>query len=158
VPSITGTPGPIPTLSIWSRAPHSSRLPPTGRIRDDEHRHYNLFLYLYRRCAKAEGTGRRAVLGTLRARIGELDQEDVYCAIKHVFQVLYPDRPFTSADYRQVQDHHARLIRRHYPCRTAVQMLLGPMDLSPALQSAATPLLALTARAAFTVMSGANRT
>jgi hypothetical protein len=98
------------------------------------------------------------VLGTLRARIGELDREDVYCAIKHVFQVLHPDRPFTSADYRQVQDHYARLIRRHYPYRTAVQMLLRPMDLSPLLQSAATPLLAFTARAALSAISGADRT
>ena len=129
-----------------------------SRIRDDEHRHYNLFLYHYRRWAKAEGTGRRAVLGTLRARIGELDQEDVYCAVKHVFQVLHPDRPFTSADYRQVQDHCAGLIRAHYPCRTAVQMLLGPLNLSPILQSAMTPLLAPTVRAGLSAISRAHRT
>jgi hypothetical protein len=152
----TGTATFYATLARVSPEPVLGAL--AGRIRDDEHRHYNLFLYHYRRWAKAEGTGRRAVLGTLRARIGELDQEDVYCAIKHVFQVLHPDRPFTSVEYRQVQDHYASLIRRHYPYRTAVQMLLRPMDLSPILQSAATPLLAFTARAALSAISGADRT
>ena len=71
---------------------------------------------------------------------------------------MHPDRPFTSADYRQIQDHYARLIRRHFPYRTDVQMLFSPLDLSPLLQSAAAPLLALAARAAFTAISGANRT
>jgi hypothetical protein len=152
----TGTATFYATLARVSPEPVLGAL--AGRIRDDEHRHYNLFLYHYRRWAKAEGTGRRAVLGTLRARIGELDREDVYCAIKHVFQVLHPDRPFTSADYRQVQDHYARLIRRHYPYRTAVQMLLRPLDLSPLLQSAVAPLLGIGARAGLSAIGRANRT
>jgi rubrerythrin len=112
------------------------------RIKSDERRHYNLFLHHYGRWATREGTGRLAVLGTLAARVGELDQEDIYCAVKNVFQVLHPDLPFTAAVYREINRRYAGIIRAHYPYRTAARMLLRPLRLSPMLQSVLSPLLA----------------
>jgi hypothetical protein len=112
------------------------------RIKCDEHRHYNLFLYHYGRWAVRESTGRRAVLKALAGRLGELDQEDVYCAVKNVFLVLHPDRPFTGPAYREINGHYARMIREHYPYRTAARMLLRPLRLRPILQSVLSPLLA----------------
>jgi rubrerythrin len=140
----TGTATFYTTLARVSPDPVLREL--ANRIKNDEHRHYNMFLYHYRRLAQTEGTGPRAVLRTLRARMDELDQEDVYCAIKHVFLALHPDRPFTPAEYSGVRRHYARLARRHYPYRTAAQMLLRPLGLSPSVQSAAIPLFTLAGR------------
>jgi hypothetical protein len=138
----TGTATFYKALSRISPEPVLARL--AARIGNDEQRHYNLLSYHYRRWAEAEGTGRRAVLATLHARLGELDREDIYIAMKHVFRTLHPDRPFTPADYRATRDHYARLARRHYPYRTAARMLIEPLRLSPIVASAATPLLAAT--------------
>ena len=137
----TGTATFYATLSRVSPEPVLGQL--ASRIRDDEHRHYNLFLYHFGRWAKAEATGRRAVLAALRSRMSELDREDIYCAIKHVYQVLNPDRTFNDADYQSVQRHYAGLARHHYPFRTAARMLLRPLRMSPVLQSTAIPVLAL---------------
>lgn len=76
-------------------------------------------------------TGRGAVLGTLGSRVAELDREDIRCAIKHVFRVLRPERPFTAMQYREINRHSARLARRHFPYRTAARMLLRPLQLTP---------------------------
>jgi len=100
-----------------------------NRIKDDESRHYNLFLYHYGRWAASEGTGRDAVLAALRGRMEELDQEDIYCASKHVFQALHPGQRFTLADHWRIKRHYTRLARRHYPYRTAARMLLRPLRL-----------------------------
>jgi hypothetical protein len=113
-----------------------------SRIKDDEHRHFYLYLYHYGRWAGQEGTGRIEVLAALRARMSELDREDIYYAIKHVFLVMHPGQPFTAADYRRIKRHYTRLARHHYPYRTAARMLLRPLRLSPILQSVAAPLLA----------------
>jgi rubrerythrin len=140
----TGTATFYATLAKLSPEPVLSSL--AGRIEGDERRHYNLFLYHYGRWAASEGTGRRAVLAALYARMAELDREDIYCAIKHVFQTLHPYQRFTAADYRAIQHHYAPRARRHCRYRSAAQMLLRPLQLSPALQSAATPVLALAGR------------
>jgi hypothetical protein len=97
------------SLSRISPGPVLARL--AARIGNDEQRHYNLFSYHYRRWAEAEGTGPRALLATLHARLGELDREDIYIAMKHVFWTLHPDRPFTPADYRATRDHDVWLPR-----------------------------------------------
>jgi hypothetical protein len=138
------------TSTFYTTLSRSSPEPVLGdianRIRADEERHYNLFLYHYRRWAGVEHTTRRATLGALRARVGELEREDIYIAIKHVSQVLHPDRPFTTARYREVLHHYAGPIRHHCPYRRAAQMLLRPLRLGPAVQSIATPLCALAGR------------
>jgi hypothetical protein len=136
----TGTATFYATLAKAAPEPVLAQL--ASRIKDDERRHYNLFLYHHRRWAASEGTGRGAVLAALRTRMGELDREDTYYASKHVFQALHPAQRFTPVDHRRIKRRYARLARRHYPYRTAAWMLLTPLRLSPILQSTTTPLLA----------------
>lgn len=140
----TGTATFYDTLAKASPEPVLAQL--AGHIRDDEKRHYNLFLYHYGRWAAREGTGRRAVLAALRARLGELDREDTYYASKHVFQALHPGQRFSRADYRRIKRHYARLVRRHYPYGIAARMLLRPLRLGRISQSAVAPLLACAGR------------
>ena len=137
----TGTATFYTTLAKASPEPVLAEL--ATRIKDDESRHYNLFLYHFKRMETSEGVGRGAVLAALRARIGELDSEDLYYASKHVFQVLHPGHPFTRSDYQRIKHHLARIARHHYPYRTAARMLLRPLRLGAILQSAAIPLLVL---------------
>jgi hypothetical protein len=83
------------------------------------------------------------LLVTLCARMGELDREDIYYAIKRVFLVMHPGQWLTAAEYGRIKRHYARLARRHYPYRTAARMLLRPLRRSPALQSATISFLAV---------------
>lgn len=137
----TGTATFYTTIARASPEPVLSQI--ATRIKEDEQRHYKVFLYQYRRWADAEHTRRRAVFDNLSSRVRELDNEDIYVAVKHVFQVMHPDRSFTRDDYRKIHHHYARLTRRYYPYRTAVQMLLGPLQLNRIVQAAVTPLLSV---------------
>jgi rubrerythrin len=140
----TGTATFYATLAKLSPEPVLSSL--ASRIEGDERRHYNLFLYHYGRWAASEGTSRRAVLAALYDRMAELDREDIYCAIKHVFETLHPNQRFTAAETRRIQRHYAPLARRHFQYRSAARMLLRPLRLRPSLQSAAVPFLAFAGR------------
>jgi hypothetical protein len=140
----TGTATFYTTLARASPEPVLSQI--ATRIKEDEHRHYKVFLYQYRRWAVTENTHRLDVFDNLSSRVRELDEEDIYCAIKHVFQAMHPERSFTQEDYREIRRHYTKLARRYYPYRTAAQMLLGPLRLNRIVQAAATPLLSVASR------------
>ena len=137
----TGTATFYTTLAKASPEPVLSQI--ATRIKDDEHRHYKVFLYQYRRWADSESTQRSAVFGNLNSRLRELDEEDIYYAVKHVFQAMHPERSFAPEDYRKIYHHYARLARRYYPYQTAARMLLGPLQLNQTLQTAILPLLSV---------------
>jgi len=137
----TGTATFYTTLARASPEPVLSQI--ATRIKDDEHRHYKVFLYQYRRWADTENTQRSAVFDNLSSRVREIDDEDIYCAVKHVFQTMHPERAFTPEDYADIHRHYARIARHYYPYRTAARMLLGPLRLNQTLQAAVLPLLSV---------------
>ena len=137
----TGTATFYTSLAKASPEPVLSQI--ATHIKDDEHRHYKVFLHQYRRWAESEHTRRSAVFDNLSSRLRELDDEDIYCAVKHVFLAIHPERSFTPEVYRNIHHHFARLARRYYPYRMAARMLLGPLQLNQALQAAILPLLSV---------------
>jgi len=72
----TGTATFYATLAKAAPEPILAEL--ASRIKDDENRHYNLFLYHYGCWAAQEGRGRGVTPAVLRARMGELNREDIY--------------------------------------------------------------------------------
>ena len=137
----TGTATFYTTLARASPEPVLSLI--ANRIKDDEHRHYKVFLHQYQRWADSEHTNRRAVFENLSSRVRELDDEDIYYAVKHVFQATHPEHSFTRKDYRELRRRYLRLVRHHYPYPMAVQMLLGPLQLNRLVKAAAMPLLSV---------------
>jgi hypothetical protein len=113
----------------------------TAYIKRDEIRHYKYFYRYFLRYQKQERLRHFAVLRTLCKRIFEIDDEDAYCAFKHVFLECHPRGRFHDSDYRAFSSHWRLLARSYYPYEMAVQMFLKPVGLQRWLQRTAVPLL-----------------
>lgn len=116
------------------------------RIKTDEVRHYRRFYHDFMERVDTEGLGRLRLGHNLWQRLGEVDQEDAYIAFKHVFQTAYPEREFTKREYRRFRRHYTKLLREHYPFKTAVNMFCKPLRLNRTVSRFSVPALAAGAR------------
>ena len=113
----------------------------TAHIKSDEVRHYKYFYHYFLRYQQREGLGHFTVLRTLWNRFSKIDNEDVYCAFKHVFLECHPRRRFHDIDYRVFSSRWRLVARAFYPYEMAIRMLLKPIRLSRSVQRAAVPVL-----------------
>lgn len=118
----------------------------TAHLRNDEVRHYKHFYGYFLRYQKREQLRHLAVLRTLCKRIFEIDDEDAYCAFKHVFLECHPRGHFHDNDYRAFSSHWRFLARSYYPYEMAVNMFVKPLGLKRWVQRTAAPLLLAGAR------------
>ena len=70
------------------------------RIAEDEVRHYKHFYRYFRRFRATENTGRIAVSQALWSRLGKIDGEDSWVAVKHLYLSRYPHEVFDDKVYR----------------------------------------------------------
>jgi hypothetical protein len=140
----TGTATFYTTLHHWVREPVLRKL--TGLIRQDEVRHYNYFRSFYRRYQAQERVGRLGVLRAVRKRFAEAEREDAHIGFKHAWLMRHPGQAFEEEYFAQFMGKVRELVAPHYPYRMAVQMLLQPLDLNPAVHRLAVPLLVRGAR------------
>jgi hypothetical protein len=113
----------------------------TAHIASDEVRHYKHFYLYFLRYQKQEGFGRLAVLRALCKRILEVNDEDAYCAFKHVFLECHPRGRFHDSDYRVFCSRWRLLSQSYYPYEMAAKMFLKPIGLKQWVQKTAVPLL-----------------
>ncbi len=115
-------------------------------IRNDEVRHYKYFYQYYLRYQKLERVPRYTVLRTLWNRVSEVNDEDAYCAFKHVFIERDPRHQLHDGAYKAFCRHYRLRARSCYPYDMAIKMFLKPIGLNRWVQRAAIPLLLLGAR------------
>lgn len=106
-----------------------------GNIRSDEVRHYKNFHRYFNEYNRAEGNGRWKILEALVRRVVEVRREDSDCALRHVFELRYPDRDIQSPEYRRISALARSLVMRHASAEMMVKMLLKPLALPPRFQS-----------------------
>jgi ferritin-like protein len=132
------------TLSRIARDPVLARL--AHLIAQDEIRHYKHFYRYFRRYQAAERTGRGPIAAALWHRLSMIAGEDNEIAVKHVFAKRQPGRVFDRRAYRNIRRGSSALIRRHFPHRMCVQMLLRPLRLGRRVSHVATPVVEAMAR------------
>jgi len=116
------------------------------RIRQDEVRHYKHFRKFLDACRANEGVGRAGVLRALCRRAGEAQKEDAYLAFKHAWCMRHPGVTFDDAIFARFRGELRGMMERCYPYRTALQMMLRPLDLNRTLVRFSLPLLERAAR------------
>jgi hypothetical protein len=117
-----------------------------GRIRQDEVRHFNYFRDFFEAWRGAENIGRLDVLRTLLARLGTVEGEDAPIAFKHAWQMRHPGEVCPEPAYDAFVARVRPAMRRCYPYRMAVKMLLRPLRLGPVATQVSEPLLERWAR------------
>jgi hypothetical protein len=140
----TGTASFYRMLSEASPEPMLKQL--AAAISADEVRHYKHFYRHLTRYRRRSDPGRIAVLLTLLARIGEIDAEDAFYALKHVYSAENPGAPFSRTTYTAFRVELRALARDHFPHRMATKMLLRPLDLSPPVSRVVFPAVAWATR------------
>ncbi|SKB97768.1 ferritin-like domain-containing protein [Luteibacter sp. 22Crub2.1] len=101
----------------------------TNHIKSDEVRHYKHFYQHFRIYRKRDGIGRFSTLRVLVKRLSEIKNEDSDIALRHVFNVRYPEKAHDDAEFRRVTSKAEGLLKRHIPAEMTVKMLLRPLDL-----------------------------
>jgi hypothetical protein len=142
----TGTSSYYRMLAAASPEPVLSLL--AEHIRRDEVRHYKHFFHYFGDYRAQEGAGRFAVLRALWGRLREIDVEDERVAFHHVQQQLAPGHAVAAEDYAVFSQRNGEMIRRHFPFRTGIRMLLKPLRLDARVEKLALPLLERGARLA----------
>lgn len=100
-----------------------------GHISNDEIRHYKGFYRHFRRYAETEASGRVAILAALWRKMSDIGARNTYYAVKHSFLADNRGGAFRDSDYRAFRARISRRVRRHYPHRMAVRMILKPLGL-----------------------------
>lgn len=121
----------------------------TGLIRQDEVRHYTRFRQSFEAERGRARIGRAAVLRALGRRLAQVRDEDAYVGFKHAWRMRHPQGRFDDDRFDRFRAELRGLVRRYYPYRMALQMLLQPLDLNRRLVRIALPLLERGARLAF---------
>src|SRR5258708_21466379 len=96
-----------------------------SEISADEVRHYKHFYRFFLRYRERERPSRAAVLPTLWRRIGEVDGEDAFYALKHVHLGRHPNMGFQSGDYKAFLSSLTPLAKRHFPYDMATKKFLN---------------------------------
>jgi hypothetical protein len=120
-----------------------------AKISADEVRHFKHFYRYFLRYSENEHTGRAAVLGTLWARIGEIDSEDAYYSFKHVYLARDPGIAFDKRAYRGFRDGVRQMGKEHFPYAMATKMLLKPLGLGVPLSRIVIPTATAATRLLF---------
>jgi rubrerythrin len=126
---------PEPVLTLLAR-----------HIADDEVGHYKSFYRFFRKYREREQPGIATVVPALWRRLRMTGGEDSFIVLKHVYRTTRPDAPFDRHAYRAVRRRGRRLLRRHFPYRMSVKMLLKPLEMGPGAQRIALPLAEALAR------------
>jgi hypothetical protein len=127
------------TMSRVSREPVLAAL--AGRIAADEIRHYKHFYSYFRRYQKAERAGRGSIAVAVWNRLRMMDGEDNVIAVKHLYRARHPGRQFDNAIYNRIRRGSREAIRRHFPHRMCVGMLLRPLGLGHRTQHIVAPVV-----------------
>ncbi|MEO5812881.1 MAG: ferritin-like domain-containing protein [Rhodanobacter sp.] len=139
----TGTASLYRALNEITREPVLQQL--TTNIKSDEVRHFKYFYQHYRRYRERERLPRRQVLGAIIRRVREVKSEDSDIALRHVFNVRYPQQQANEAAFQRASRKAQGLLRRHIPAQMTVKMLLKPLELPARLQDTlARPLAFIT--------------
>ena len=107
----------------------------TNYIKSDEVRHYKHFYQHFRIYRERDGIGRMSTFRTLVKRLREIKNEDSDIALRHVFNVRYPEQAQDDVAFRRVTAKAEGLLKRHIPAEMTVKMLLRPLDLPPRLNA-----------------------
>lgn len=118
----------------------------TRLIRDDEVRHYKYFYRNLRDYRAREDVGRFQIVKTIVRRLRMIDGEDGRIASKHVYSVRHPGVVFDDRLYRNLQEQCRYFLGPQLPHAMSAKMTLKPLDLSPWVQRAATPLIVFFSR------------
>ncbi len=118
----------------------------TGRIAEDEVRHYKHFYRYFRKYRAIERPGRGDIAPALWRRLRMTGGEDRLIVLKHVHRARHPHAPFDASVYRQLQGQCRKLLRPHFPIRMSVRMVLKPLALGPRAQRVALPIVTALAR------------
>jgi hypothetical protein len=121
----------------------------THHIKSDEVRHYKHFYQHYRLYREREGFGRYKVFRAILRRVREVKREDSDIALRHVFNLCYPQHLGNETEFRRISDRAQGLLRRHIPAEMTVKMLLKPLDLPARLQNSLQKPLARIAERLF---------
>ena len=100
-----------------------------GRITSDEVGHYKHFLRYFKKHDAVEKTGRWSVSGALLRRVVNIRNDDMECAVRHVFIHRYPQDADNAARLRDLRARMWRLIRSNVHPPMALKMFLRPLDL-----------------------------
>ncbi|MDZ7750348.1 MAG: ferritin-like domain-containing protein [Gammaproteobacteria bacterium] len=134
----TGTATFYRMLADYSPEPVLARI--ATLIGQDEVRHYRHFRHYFELYNGQEGQGRLAIVKALRQRFGEVEEDDVWYAFKHIHRHRHGREP-TAAEYRAMKGRIRPIFRRHFPYRQAARMLLRVLDLDGMAKRAAEGLL-----------------
>jgi hypothetical protein len=107
----------------------------TNYIKSDEVRHYKHFYQHFRLYREREGLSRYRIFRALLKRVGEIRNEDSDIALRHVFNIRYPDKATDDAEFRRITGRAQGLLKRHLPAAMTVKMLLKPLDLPPSVNT-----------------------
>ena len=118
----------------------------TGNISRDEIGHYKHFYGYFRDYREREGTSRLALARALWNRVREVDDEDMYCAVKGVHAVLTPGVPLDEKIYDSFRRYRERFLRAHFPFDMGARMILKPLELGPLTSRLVRPALIAVAR------------
>jgi len=132
------------TLSRASPDPVLALL--TGRIAEDEVRHYKHFYRFFRKYRDIERPRRTVVAPALWRRLRMTGGEDRLIVLKHIHGARHPGTPFGPAVYRNVHRQCQDLARPHFPVEMSMRMLLKPLGLGPRTQRVVLPVIAALAR------------
>jgi len=125
----TGTASLYRALNDFTDEPVLRQL--THYIKSDEVRHYKNFYQHFRIYRDREKLSRYRVFRALLKRVREIKNEDSDIALRHVFNVRYPDKAEDDAAFRRITSRAEGLLKRHLPAGMTVKMLLKPLDLPP---------------------------
>jgi hypothetical protein len=107
----------------------------THYIKNDEVRHYKNFYRHFQLYREREGFGRYKIFRVLLRRVNEIKSEDSTIALRHVFNVCYPQYKDDQAAFKRITGRSQALLRRHIPAAMTVKMLIKPLDLPPRIQN-----------------------
>lgn len=136
----TGTSTLYRGLFDYTREPVLRKL--LTNIRADEVRHYTAFRRYFEECNRKERLGWWRVARAMLGRALEAHDEDAYIAFKHAYMTRHPDTPFNDAAWRAFVRGLRKLVRRHYPYRMAIKMLLAPIPVGAKIKSLVGALMA----------------
>jgi hypothetical protein len=131
-------------LSRMAEEPVLSSL--TGRIADDEVRHYKHFYRYLREYQERGGRHRGGISRALWNRLRMIGGADSRIALRHIYSAKYPTLEFDERKYRALRQASRSLIRPHFPHRMCMQMLLKPLGLRPRAHRLAVPVLEALSR------------
>ncbi|MFT4170957.1 MAG: ferritin-like domain-containing protein [Rhodocyclaceae bacterium] len=109
-------------------------------IRADEVRHYKYFYRYFNRYNASEHNSRRRIVAAVGRRLIEARNSDAEIGLWHAFHQAHRGALRDGAAFKELLARVNRRVRRQYPVRQAVKMLLKPLHLPPALAAVQTPL------------------